>query len=167
MSYSVKDIERALRAMIACGGSATEAKRILGDGAPTVATLERWRDVAHSDRYAEIANSEGRSLEEAMVRDFRELANRAAAVQRKAIDRTDELVERMSGPEAAKAALDMAKVAGTNLDKVLVLTGRPDSITEDRTVAEIVRGLEARKLLVRAEEPAIDTSAVELPNGDT
>lgn len=163
--HTEETVRLALTTMVACGGDAGEAYKLLRDGSEeplglSKLILESWRDVRFPRLYAQIAEHYGRELEETVVVQMRELAAAAARVQRKAIERAGEGVEEMTAVEAAKAARDLAHVSGQNVDKLLTLTGRPTEITEERSAIQIARGIMARypHLLVvdgeAQEEPA-------------
>jgi hypothetical protein len=116
-----------------------------------VSTLRKWRDSTHSERYAQLQADHGKDIEEAMVRDTRDLARAAAIAERLAIEKTiDELEADRSRIDPAQAAVAMSKVKQSNIDKMLALTGRPQSITEHRNATELLRALEAKGVLTRA-----------------
>ena len=53
--------------------------------------------------------------------------------------------------ELSKIARDLADVQSKAVDKKLSLEGRPSQITEVRDVADIVRALEAKKVITQIE----------------
>lgn len=152
--YTEHDIERGLYALIAFGGSPAPAARAVKDAFDLdipKETLRSWRDGTHSQRYADLQIKHAADIEEAMVRDTRDLARAAGALMRETIELTWDKVQNnahtIRANEAAQIAASMAKIQQTNIDKMLTLTGRPDQITESRTAADIVRALAAKGVL--------------------
>lgn len=149
--YTEHQVERGLYALIAFGGMPAPAHRALKDAfdldIPT-ATLKTWRDSTHQERYTNLQIKHGQDIEEAMVRDTRDLARAAGALVRESIELTynkiAEAPHLIRATEAAQIAASMAKVQQTNIDKMLTLTGRPDQITETRSAADIIRALQAK-----------------------
>jgi hypothetical protein len=118
-----------------------------------VSTLRKWRDATHAEQYAKLQADHGKEIEDAMIRDTRDLARAAAIAERMAIEKTiDELEQDRSRMDPAQAAVAMSKVKQSNIDKMLALTGRPQSITEHRNATELLRALEAKGVLTRAVE---------------
>ena len=148
--YSPEDIDKALYALLALG-SPSAASRALDEAFGLEikpATLTRWRTATHAERYAQLAENHGADIEAAMVRELRDIVMAATGVMREAIEKTAYAVEnephRIRPTEFAQIAASMAKVQQQAIDKMLALTGRPQSITENRSAAEIIRALEAK-----------------------
>lgn len=161
MTYTEDHITKGLNALLAFGGSPAAASKALKQAfalAIPAKTLQTWRDSTHADRYAALQAEFGPEIEQAIVRDTRDLARAATTVERLAIEQAYEALE--SGavrPEvAAQIALNMSKVKQSNLDKLLALTGRPQQITEHRSAAEIIRALRAKGVVEVAELEAGD-----------
>lgn len=149
--YSDHDVERGLYALIAFGGSPAPASRALKDAFGldvNPATLRTWRDATHQQRYTDLQIKHAQDIEDAMVRDTRDLARAAGVIVREAIELTHDKIEKFGhmirANEAAQIAASMAKVQQTQIDKMLTLTGRPDQITETRSAADIIRALAAK-----------------------
>lgn len=152
--YDEAEITRALNALIAFGGSPAAASRALDEAfglKVTTDLLRTWRDSTHAEQYAELQATHGHAIEEAVVRDTRDLARAAANVERMAIEKAMEGVEsgQVRTVELAQIALNMSKVKQSNIDKLMTLTGRPQNITEHRSAAEIIRALEAKGVIER------------------
>lgn len=147
-----ESIERALTALLAFGGSAKAAAVAL-DGAIDVETLERWRDIEHADQYAALQAEHGKDIEEAMVREMRDIARLALSGQRLAVEKAIEGLDRANPRDAAQIALNLAKVTQAGVDKILALTGRPTTISEHRSATELIRAL-ASKGVIEVENVA-------------
>jgi hypothetical protein len=82
-------------------------------------------------------------------------------------DGTGTITVRMKGRELAQAAYALSKIKGTNVDKVLALTGRPTSPQGNGSVSEALglvrelQGLGAIQVVNQAETPAIPADVEE------
>jgi hypothetical protein len=102
----------------------------------------------HAEAYAGLQNEHGAALEQAMVREVRDIARAAGYAERLAVEK---VIEEMSKPtsrlDPATVALNMAKIKDTNVNKLLALTGRPQEITEHRSPSDLLRALESKGIL--------------------
>jgi hypothetical protein len=151
-AYTEQDIARALNALVAFGGSPSQASRALAEAFDLdvpATTLRAWRDSVYADRYVALQTEHGHEIEQALIRDTRDLARAAAHVERLAIEQAVEGLHagRIRPTEAAQIAVNMAKLKQTNIDKLLALTGRPQAITEHRSAQELIRALAAKGVL--------------------
>ena len=150
--YTDQEIQRGLNALIAFGGSPTAASKAIREAFDLevpVGTLRTWRDATHAERYSKLQTEHAKDIEEAMVRDTRDLARAASLAERMAIEKTIESLETSTRLDPAQAAVAMSKVKTSNIDKMLALTGRPQQITENRNANELLRALEAKGVLTR------------------
>jgi hypothetical protein len=150
-TYTMDEVQKGLNALLAFGGSPSAASKALEETyglTVPMGTLRTWRDTTHADTYSALQNQHGPAIEQAMVREVRDLARAAALAERLAIEKvTLELEKEHSRLDPAQAALSMSKVKDTNVNKLLALTGRPSQITEHRSANELLRALEARGVL--------------------
>lgn len=150
--YTEQDVTRGLNALIAFGGSPTQAAQALKDAfeldVPT-STLRTWRDATYAERYVALQAEHGHEIEQAIVRDTRDLARAAAHVERMAIEKAVEAMQHtnLRATDAAQIAVNMSKLKQSNIDKLLALTGRPQAITEHRSAQELIRALAAKGVL--------------------
>lgn len=156
VTFTEEEVDNALLALIALG-SPTQASRALDDvyGLEIKPdTLTRWRKSTHATRYAQLQENHAADIENAMVRDLRDIVKAATELMRDAIEKTAYVVEneshRIRPTEMAQIAASMAKVQQTAIDKMLALTGRPQSITETRSAADIIRALEAKGVKIES-----------------
>lgn len=162
---AVKDEEAhvAMRTLAALFGDATAAARVLDETSAAFLSPERlleWRNGPHRDLYEQYADELAPGLEDAIVRRQRELAARATLLEDRLLSKIEkELADRtlQNTPQALQA---VTKTKQTAVDKLFTLTQRPTQITETRNAFEIVRQLEALRVLVPIE-PAHDTTAEE------
>ena len=122
-----------------------------------VKQLAKWRD-ENAEAYRQIESRLAREREERVVAIARNNALAAAEGEAKAIAKAVEQLDRphISAKEAASTASDLAKVKSQNIDKMLVLTGRPAVITESRDMIAIIKALEKDGVL-RITNEAGDT----------
>jgi hypothetical protein len=148
-SYTDAEVAKGLNALVAFGGSPSQASRALAEAfnldVPAT-TLRAWRDSVYADRYVALQTEHGHEIEQALVRDTRDLARAAAHVERLAIEKAVEGLQANSirPTDAAQIAVNMAKLKQSNIDKLLALTGRPQAITEHRSAQELIRALAAK-----------------------
>jgi hypothetical protein len=91
-------------------------------------------------------------IEEHLVAEMREVAARASQLEHQIMDEIVKKLPSMSDPSRALTAVTKAKQ--TAIDKVLSLTGRPQVITERRDAAQLVKRLEAMRVLIPIEGSA-------------
>lgn len=153
-TYKPEDVQKALRALLAFGGSAGAASTALqveyGLTVPPE-TLVQWRDIEHAEEYAGLQQEHGQDLEDAMVREIRDVTRQAMAVERLAIEKAASTLALARPAEAAQIALNMSKIKAGNIDKLLALTGRPQQITEHRSATELLRALQSKGVLALEE----------------
>ena len=159
------DIEKAFTAMILTD-SLNQAVDVLKEQGftTTEATLEQLR--SHNlrrERYEQRRNELAPVLEGMHANDLLDTARLATTVGNLAIAKTKELLEtgQIRDPAvASKVARDLSQVSTQSIDKRLAVQGRPTTITEHRDVREIVRALEALKVV-----QVIDSTGVDEPAG--
>lgn len=156
-NYPPETIERGLMEVALAGGNVALASRRLKDRGHDIAstTLGYWVNVSRAGRYAEVAAEHAAKVEEVIVREARENAMKAAEVERLALDKTVEQLEKGQLKDASTAARNAATVKGINVDKTLIMTNRPNQITETRQADDILRKWQ--------ELGIIDSDAEEIP----
>jgi hypothetical protein len=149
---------RGLLALAACAGNARQAERLLrrtkSPVKVTYKTLTRWRD-EEPDVYARLADEHGAALEAELIVDHREAALKAMEVMDEALDHTKEKLHHMSAREASDVVHDMSRVVASSTKDLLLLTGRPTDISDNRGAVEIIRALGTRfpRLFDNLNEP--------------
>jgi hypothetical protein len=158
-SYTDEQVAKSLNALVAFGGSPSQASRALAEAFDLdvpATTLRAWRDSVYAERYVQLQAEHGAEIEQAIIRDTRDLARAAAHVERLAIEQAVEGLHagRIRPTEASQIAVNMAKLKQSNIDKLLALTGRPQAITEHRSAQELIRALAAKGVLEL--EPSVE-----------
>jgi hypothetical protein len=151
MAYAEADIERGLTALAVLGDS----KQAADQTGISDRTIRDWRD-KHPERWTHILANRARIIDQACVEEFREIAQTAAKASLAAVRKEAQNIEAGRTRDTAQAALNLIKTAALAVDKVLLLEGRPTSITEHRTTDDIMRSLEKKGYVV-------DSTATELP----
>lgn len=157
--YSQEEIDRALTALVAYAGNAAGAVRYLatvsdtGLGIPGAATLLQWSRTTHWERFEQLREQWASKVEQTVANDMRDAARQAIEVQRLAVERARERLEDNLDEDPSRSAANLARVAQSNTDKLLSLTGRPTQITESRNAEEILRSLVARGVLQLPDAP--------------
>jgi hypothetical protein len=154
--YSQEDIDRVLTAVIAWSGNVAAALRYIkaeGYRTPEGNTVMKWMRTVHWERYEQLRDQWSQKVETTVANDMRDAAREALDVQRLAVEKARERLEAGRDDDPAKSAASLARVAQSNTDKLLSLTGRPTQITESRNAEEILRSLVARGVLQLPDEP--------------
>lgn len=144
--YTQEDITKGLMAMVGWAGSAADAHKSLkaeGLEVPT-STLRSWVKETHRDEYEELKGKYAVQMEAVLVKSYREMAIRASAVQMKAVEAAERLLDTGQDRDPARTAASLSKVSQVSTDKLMSLTGRPTVITETRGMNEILRSLAAK-----------------------
>lgn len=151
--FSDEDKQRALAIMVACGGSAQRASALLAEDGLEVgaATLRSWKRYMRDD-YERLRAEMAPRLEAELVHVMRETAIEAARVERKAIELAERKLDNGTDYDPAKTAVSMSRIKATATDRLLTLTGRPQSIVEHRRAEEIMRSLAAKGVIELAPE---------------
>lgn len=135
---SSDDIERGLTVLAMAGDNSIRAAEISDFNA---STLRNWR-ITYAKRYEEIRAERGPELERLIGHEARALAVRYAQAEHKALD---EATDNIEGADLSQLSTFLKAAAigkAVNLDKMLLLDGRPTAISEHRTRDEIFKELE-------------------------
>lgn len=163
-TYTEGEKRNGLMALVAAAGSPKRAHELLkGQGIEIPAeTLRSWRN-KRSEEYDSLREEWAPKLEAEMVREYRETAIYAAQVERKAIEAAEKRLDEGKDVNPHQTAVAMAKSRATATDKLQLLLGRPQHITEHRTVEELTRslvGLGVVEVVSEAEVvPVLDSGA--------
>jgi hypothetical protein len=146
--YSEDERRNGLMALVACAGSAINAHRMLKEQNVEIpqSTLQAWKK-SRSDEYDALREEWAPKLEAEMVRQYRETIIYAAEVERKAIEAAEKRLDEGKDINPAQTAANMSKVKSSSTDKLQLLLGRPQHITEHRTVEELTRSLVALNVI--------------------
>lgn len=141
-------VERALAAMVAYPDLAQASSYLEEQGyQANVDTLRTMRDVQFRDRFEKVRESLAPRIEASLANDFLDNARMASEVERLAVERTRQLLGEGKIADPSRVARDLSQVKTQSVDKRLALQGRPTQITEHRDPREIIRALEAMKVV--------------------
>jgi hypothetical protein len=149
-TYDQQDISKALTVLAFKAGNYSHAIAALKEMGleVTQVRLKGWAEREYEDQYKAIRDKYQGEFEAEAIRDMRDHLRRAAEAERLLIQKAVDLVDKtFSAKDASVAALNMAKIKQSNVDKLLALTGRPSTIIEDRGVEPIIESLIAKKIL--------------------
>lgn len=144
-SYTAAETDRCLLDLVICGGNSLLAARRLKEAGVEIAsrTLREWRQTRHRERYLEIARVHAPMIDRLITQQAREGAIRAAEVEQRAWEAQMEQLDEGQVRDPSAVARNAAVSKAVNVDKMLLLEGRPTQITEHRDVDEIIRALDA------------------------
>lgn len=126
-----------------------------------VTTLQAWKG---GEEFEAVSRTFAQRLEDELIREARENAHAAAAVERQGLERIERMLEANNVRPSDVAAMVNAATATKvkNIDKVLAMTGRPQVITERRDFGNIVDALVQKGVLKLDVGPAdVDSTAEE------
>lgn len=147
---------RGLLALALAGGNARRASELCG---VPESTLKRWR-VQDAAEYERARIEVAPKLEAVILSDMREFVLEASRVKAVALQKTLEALEADEIPkrDLPGALRNITTAEAISVDKIMVLSGRPTSVVEHRSLGQLVARLAAIGAVV-------DGSAEELPAG--
>lgn len=143
MAYADQDVERALQTR-AITSTAVEAcaalKEHYGLTIPE-RTLTEWVGKSHRERYERIRAEIAPRLHAQIASEMEDLTGKLVRAQHIAVDRVLEELPTMDGKDAAFAMKNLTGGIATNVDKFLLLRGRPNQITEHGAPSDVYAAL--------------------------
>lgn len=109
-------------------------------------TLRHWR-ARYPNRYAKACEEHAPAIEAKVLHLHREIATQAAQGVLKAIRVENRRLDYGQVDNAARSAKDLSTAAAIAVDKVHAITGRPTNIVEHRNADQILRELQAFRLI--------------------
>lgn len=139
-------VETALLTIAMCGGNTQAAFDTLAAKNIHVgrSTLKAWQHVQFPNRYRDLAERYRASIEGEIVNNVRALALRASQVAQRALDLEEKRIAAGEINDASTSLRNIATSIGISVDKILLLEGRPNQITEQRSADDVLRGLRDR-----------------------
>ena len=136
-AYTDEQIETALTT-VAITANAKEASRTTGIPHRTILN---WCN-RHADKLKRIQEERAPQIEQAVIGKLRQGMLRGADATLLSIEKAIEQLEAGEVKDAAAFARNLATTQAIQADKMLLLDGRPTSISEHRTVDDELRELE-------------------------
>lgn len=150
--YSQTEVESALLAVVMEGGVVRRAAELVGVPA---ATLSRWVNQEHYQRYSELRVKHGPELEKRAVEGLLNFVRRAEDAKYLALEKTIDELESGDTKDPGATLRNIATAQGISVTKILELSGRPTSTVMHKSPAELMARLQALG--------AVDSSADEIP----
>lgn len=140
--YPPETVEAGFTALALANGNARIARENLAEQGIDVAerTLARWRS---QPRYIELHEQRKAEIEQAAIRQWREITVTGAHAQLLATERAIEGMDDLDAKDASAVAKNLAIATGVAADKLLIFTDRPNQITQHREPEQILRQLES------------------------
>jgi hypothetical protein len=154
--YTPAMVDIALLTVAMCGGNHSRAHQTLIDQGHKVslAAVKGWRS-SYPNRYRALADKHKGAIEREVIASVREMTLRASEVAYAGIELEAQRIATGEVRDAGSSVRNMATAIGIGIDKILLLEGRPTTITESRSSDDVLRGLQAKGY--------VDTTAEELP----
>ena len=161
VAYSEAQTVELLTAVIEADGSTRIAKRRLGERGTDIPESELRATVAqHQGMYQALAAERARAQEDAIAQTLRETAALSQKVTRAFLEElADQIDEEGIAPDLRRQLPQtiqaLAKVTQTSVDKLMVMTGRPQDGGSGDPM-EGARALVEMGILVPRERPTVD-----------
>jgi CBS domain-containing protein len=157
--YAAEERTRALICLASLAGNVAEARRSLSEAGVDVPaeTLRNWK---RTDEYERIRHEYGQRLEDYVVAEIRERMVEQSDLERLALQKTREALENDDVRDPARTMRDIAHAKAQNIDKLRVMTGRPTDISENRSLTELVKALEALGIAKVESGPVVEGELV-------
>jgi hypothetical protein len=162
--FSTEEVDGALLTLAMLGGNTERAAKQLREAglSVTARSLRAWREKLYPRRYEDICARHRNEIENVIVQRSREVALTADDLTMLALQKAREQLEAGECKDPAAVARNAATTKGINVDKALVMEGRPNQISEQRDAAELLRAIRQRVTVLDAEKGYIDGEAEEL-----
>jgi len=157
--YSTEDIA------IAFGALAENQSNLIAAVKVNRHTLQDWRE-RHLEIYAKIEARYAREIEDRLISNAREQALRIDEVTSLAVEKTFEYLGADKLDDPSKAAMNLARTKDIGLDKMLLLQGRPNEITDDRDLQAALRWLIEKKVVNVVDGEAEEILTALSPGGN-
>jgi hypothetical protein len=130
---------KALAALALCGGNSLRAAEMTGIADRK---LRAWRH-RYADDYERIRRDLAPRLEACAIDELQAFVVQAAATKLLALQKTHEALESDAIParDLPAALRNITTAEAISVDKILALSGRPTSVVEHRSAAELVSRL--------------------------
>lgn len=149
-------IEMGLMTLATCGGRTSVAAQTLAAKGIEIpkGTLNYWRYDLYPNRYRDIVDRYSATIEREIVNNVRALALRASEAAHKMLELEEQRIVEGDVRDAAGSLRNIATAIGISVDKIMILEGRPNQITESRSADDVLRGLRDRGYVDSTAEEA-------------
>lgn len=157
--HSEETRELALTTLALAGDSPTKAVDMLRDAGVRVSrnALQKWRE-KYADRYQQIRDTRVAEIEREVVRQTRTLVTRYTELELQLVDLIAKQAQDGTLKDPSTAARNASVSKGINVDKMLLIEGRPTEIVH-RSSEDVLRALAAKGYI----EGTADELPAELP----
>lgn len=165
--YTDQEIDAALSALAICSGHLDKAHALLKDEIGYHVprdTIRYWSRTSRVERYERIRQQVSAQLQAQMADTHQRLAEGAAELEAKTIERLNERLNtaQVEDKDLANILKNSALSSGIHVDKAQLLNNRPTQIVE-RPASEVLRALQAKGIdvpeVVEAEVVEDEASA--------
>jgi hypothetical protein len=158
-------IERGLFVLALSGTNAGRASKQLAEQGMSIppATLRRWANETHSERYAAIRDEHAAEVQKRVAREQEDIAIKAAAVTAKLLDRLDAEVDTLDKRDLSTAARNTGTIGGIAVSRLMETRERPlPARAPDRDLDAIFRALREISPSLIVDDPPPDAEAVDV-----
>lgn len=142
-AYDAETVDLALLTCAMVGGNYRRASDLLAARGVDVpkTTIQKWSRIQYPNRYRDLADRHAAAIEGRIVARVREIVTASWDVTADAIDLARERIESGDVKDPALAAKALASASAIATDRLLLLTDRPTTITQERSVEQVLNSL--------------------------
>ena len=155
--HSPEVVDSALLAYAMTGNAKAASEQLGAEGIRVPRrTILDWARDKHAARFAELQQKHAQEIEGVVIGNARRAALRASEVGMAALELEAERIAAGDVRDAAASSRNAFVGFGIALDKLLVMTNRPTSITEHHTGEEALRNLASRGRIIESDAVEIE-----------
>ena len=152
-AFTTIEIDRALLILAYSGGNTWHAhdwmtkanEELVEKGEeplriPSQVTLTKWKKTK-LERYVQLQTDHGADIEAIAVTQARDTAIRAGSLEARLLEKIEEHIDEIAPKDLAATLQRISITRGVSVDKLLLLTDRPTSITDKRDLAAIMEAI--------------------------
>lgn len=132
-TYSPDERRQALIALLVTGSSTTASQQT---GVPR-STLEKWRSTEH-ELWAHLNREHGPTADSIIAAELRGAVRTAASIENQLLERLEANATRIDPRDLPAAIKNIQAAKSSNVDKLLVITGRANTIVEMADARDII-----------------------------
>jgi hypothetical protein len=157
-----EELTTALTVLAYCRGNSRKAAALLRTQGITVSqqTLAKWRAGLHADRYRELYHRLLPDIERIAAQRTEEIAESQAELEELLTERARKEYRDIPARDLPGAIRNTAVAKAVNIDKSLLMRGRPTQITSNLQAEPLLRKLQAIGLMT------VDSTAEELDESE-
>jgi hypothetical protein len=167
--YTEAEIELGLRALAISGGNTRKASSLLARQGIKIprTTLQFWAAEPYSERYRQIQDEVLPQIYAEIAQGTEDIARSATELEAKLIEKLQREYQDLDPDKAAAALQRVSTTKGINVDKSLLVRGRPTSIQATADITDLLKQAASLGPAVGVEPGVLDGEAPEVTTEET